>query len=280
MTRTWFITGVSSGFGLEMASQILARGDRVIGTVRKPDAVEHLKAQYGERFSTSLLDLTDLPRIRPVVDRAFHDLGRIDVVVNNAGYGLFGALEGLTSEQVRHQISTNLVGPIHVVKAALPHLRAQGGGRLLAMSTYGGQAALPGASLYHASKWGLEGFFDSIAAEAAPFDIGVTILEPGGARTGFRRVASEEMAADVEAYRHTAIGGLRARLQDASQPPLGDTAKMVEIMIASVDQTPAPRRIALGSDAYAMIERALQERLAALQAQKDVALSTDLRVGE
>ncbi|HWL84426.1 MAG TPA: SDR family NAD(P)-dependent oxidoreductase, partial [Polyangiaceae bacterium] len=166
-------------------------------------------------------------------------------------------------------------GPIQVVRAALPHLRKQGGGRILALSTYGGQATYPGASLYHASKWGMEGFFDSISGEIASFNIGVTIVEPGGARTGFRSTAGAQMGAELDAYKGTPIGMIRTVLEDPARIPAGDPAKMVEIMIDSVDQNPAPKRLVLGSDSYAMIEKALAERLAAVQAQKDLAFSTD-----
>jgi len=152
MSRTWFITGINSGFGREMTEQLLANGDRVAGTVRKLDSVDDLKARYGDQLSAARLDVTDIAATKQVVARAFADLGKIDVIVNNAGYGLFGPVEGLTGEQIQHQIDTNLVGPIQVTRAALPHLRAQGGGRILALSTYGGQATHPGASLYHASK--------------------------------------------------------------------------------------------------------------------------------
>src|ERR1700730_16122984 len=131
-TRTWFITGVNSGFGRELAQQLLARGDRVARTVRREGSVNDLRAEYGDRFWLGHLDVTDLPRIREVVDAAFADLGRLDVVVINAGYGLFGAAEELTDDQVEHQITTNLLGSIQTARAVLPHLRAQGGGRLSA----------------------------------------------------------------------------------------------------------------------------------------------------
>src|SRR5882762_3730971 len=201
----WFVTGVNSGFGRQMTEQLLARGDRVAGTVRKMDAMNDLKARYGDLLWLAHLDVTDTPAIHQVVNKAFADLGKIDVVVNNAGYGLFGAAEGLTNDQIAHQIDTNLVGPIQVVRAALPHLRKQGGGRILALSTYGGQATYPGASLYHASKWGMEGFFDSISGEVASFHFGVTIVEPGGARTGFRSTAGARMGAELEAYKGTPV---------------------------------------------------------------------------
>lgn len=275
MTHTWFITAVNSGFGREMSQQLLARGHRVVGTVRELQSVDDLRERYPESFRRLPLDVTDIAAIPNVVRQAFAEYGRIDVVMNNAGYGLFGPAEGLTSEQIRDQIDTNLVGPIHVTRAALPHLRAQGGGRIVAMSTYGGQAAHPGASLYHASKWGLEGFFESLAAEVAFFDIGVTIVEPGSVRTAFRCTAGARMGADLPAYKDSPIGALRARLADPAFAPNGDLEKMVRVIIASAHETPAPRRIVLGTDAYNMIHKALSERLAGLEAQKQQALSTD-----
>lgn len=274
--RTWFITGISSGFGREMASQLLARGDRVFGTVRNPDAAANLSACYGALLKTAELDVTDTDAVHGVIQRAFQELGMIDVIVNNAGYGLFGAVEGLTNEQIRHQIDTNLVGPIQVTRAALPYLRAQGGGRILALSSYGGQATHPGASLYHASKWGLEGFLESVAAEVAPFNIGVTIVEPGGAGTSFRATASASLGPDLEAYKGTPIDMIRAALSDPARGPKGDPTKIVARMIASVEETPAPKRLVLGSDAYAIIHRALTARLADVERQGHDASSTDL----
>jgi NAD(P)-dependent dehydrogenase (short-subunit alcohol dehydrogenase family) len=273
--RTWFITGVNSGFGRHMTEQLLARGDRVAGTVRKLDSMNDLKAKYRDLLWLAHLDVTDTAAIHRVVNKAFVDLGKIDVVVNNAGYGLFGAAEELTDEQITHQINTNLIGPIQVLRAALPHLRAQGGGRIIQLSTYGGQATHPGASLYHASKWGSEGFFESAMQELAPFNIGVTIVEPGGARTQFR-FGSAQLGPKMDAYDGTPAGMTRTMLQDTSRLPNGDPAKMVKIMIDSVDQNPAPKRIVLGSDSYTVIQKALTERLAAVEAQKDVAFSTDL----
>ena len=277
-SRTWLITGVNSGFGRQITEQLLARGDRVAGTVRKLETMADLKTQFGDSLWLATLDLTDMSAIRQVVDKAFANLGRIDVIVSNAGYGLFGAAEELSDEQVDHQISTNLLGPIHLVRAALPHLRAQGGGRIIGLSTYGGQAALPGGSLYHASKWGLEGFLDSVAQELAPFKIGVTIVEPGGARTNFR-FGGAQLGTPLGAYQNTPGAMVHKMIKDTSRLPIGDPAKMAKVMIDSVDQNPAPKRIALGSDAYAIIQTALTERLAALEAQKEIALSTDFPKG-
>jgi NAD(P)-dependent dehydrogenase (short-subunit alcohol dehydrogenase family) len=276
--RTWLITGISSGFGRHMTEQLLERGDRVAGTVRKMDAVADLKAHHPDRLWLARLDVTDAAAIKEVVNRAFKELDRIDVIVNNAGYGLFGAAEELTDEQILHQVNTNLLGPIHMIRAALPHLRAQGGGRIIQLSTYGGQAAVPGGSLYHATKWGIEGFCDAMAGELAPFNIGATIVEPGGARTEFR-FGSSKVGQPLDAYKGTPAGNVHVFLKDTSRLPIGDPAKMVKLMIDSVEQTPAPKRLVLGSDSFKAIQKALTDRLVTVEAQRDIAFSTDFPTG-
>lgn len=274
--QTWFITGINSGFGRIMTERLLARGDRVAGTLRKPNAVDDLKSAYGDRLWTAALDLTDIDAIHRLVEQAFVDLGHIDVLVNNAGYGLFGPVEGLSDAQISNQIGTNLIGPIHVARAAIPHLRKQGCGRIIQLSTYGGQATHPGASLYHASKWGIEGFMEAFAKEVEPFNIGVTIVEPGGARTAFRAAAGVNLGVTPPAYEGTPAGMAGVVLNDPSRLPKGDPVKMVDAMIASVARSPAPRRLVLGSDAYAAIRSALSERLSEVEAQKDTAPLTDV----
>jgi NAD(P)-dependent dehydrogenase (short-subunit alcohol dehydrogenase family) len=276
--RTWLITGVNSGFGRHMTEQLLGRGDRVAGTVRRLKTMDALKAQHGERLWLARLDMTERAAIRPVVDAAFAALGRIDVVVSNAGYGLFGAAEEATDDQVFHQIDTNLTGPILLTRAALPHLRAQGGGRIIQVSTYGGQASFPGGTYYHASKWGAEGFFEAVAKEVACFGVGVTIVEPGGARTGFRH-GGAQLGPKLDAYDGTPAAMTRAMLQDRTRLAAGDPARMAAIMIDSADQAPAPLRIVLGADAYGVLQAVHAERLAAVEAQKDLAHSTDLPAG-
>lgn len=276
MARNWFITGINSGLGRQMTTQLLERGERVYGTVRNRDAVVDLEQRFGDALIVDELDVTDTAATQTVVKSAFARMGRIDVLVNNAGYGLFGVLEGLDSGKIRHQIDTNLVGPIEVTRAAKPFLRGQGGGHIIAISTYGGQATHPGASLYHASKWGMEGFFDSLAAEVSGFNIGVTIVEPGGARTGFRQAAGSQAGVLHEAYRDTPVGTMLGRLADPGFVANGDPAKMAARIIESVDTSPASRRLVLGSDAYGMIENALTGRLEELRLQKNKAPATDL----
>lgn len=272
--RTWFITGVSSGFGLEMTRQLLERGDRVAGTARRMEVLTDLFREYEDRFWRRHLDLTDTVAVRRIVVEAFAELGQIDVIVNNAGYGLMGAAEEVSDEQIRHQFYTNVIGSIQVVRAALPYLRAQGGGRILQLSSMGGQWAMPGLSLYHASKWAIEGFFESASQDIAGFNIQTTLVEPGSARTEFA-ASGAIISTAMPVYADTPAGAVRRRMEPGFHGQPGDPAKMVAAMIASVDQEPAPKRLALGSDAYANIHQGLSERLAALEQQKDVAFSTD-----
>lgn len=271
---TWFITGTSSGFGRLLTEKLLERGDRVAATLRTVSALDDLTARYGDRLWVEALDVTDTAAVRRVVDRAFADLGRIDVIVNNAGYGLFGAAEEVTDDQIRRQIDTNVVGSIQVIRAALPHLRAQGGGRILQVSSDGGQITYPNFSLYHASKWAIEGFVEATAQEVAPFGIAFTLVEPGPAGTGFG--ARLVRADSLPVYEDTPAGETRRAMDGGTFTVTGDPEKFVDAMIASVGVSPAPLRLTLGSTAYHSIRAALTARLAALDAQKDIALAADL----
>ena len=272
--RTWLITGANSGFGRHLSEQLLSRGDRVVGTFRAVGSVDDLADRWPATFHPARLDVTDPGGITAVVDAAWRERGRVDVVVSNAGYGLMGAAEELTDEQLAHQIATNLTGSIRLIRAALPHLRRQGGGRILQLSSVGGQAAWPGGSLYHATKWGVEGFADALAGEVAPFGIGVTIVEPGGARTNFRYGGSV-LASRIAEYDGTPAAAIRRILTERTAQGIGDAALMAAEMIASVDRSPAPRRLVLGSDAYTAMESALAARLADVRSQRESAARTD-----
>ncbi|MFD3523457.1 SDR family oxidoreductase [Streptomyces sp. NPDC058653] len=271
--RTWFITGSNSGFGRQMTERLLARGDRVAATARDTSSLDDLKATYRDLLWTAHLDVTDTAEIRAVVEKAFADLGRIDVIVNNAGYALFGAAEELTDEQIEHQLATNLVGPIQIVRAAVPHLREQGGGRIIQISTYGGQVTHPGASLYHSSKWGVEGFMESLAKELPPFGIGVTIVEPGSAATGFR-LSGSRLASPMAVYDDTPAAMPRG-IRNPALPSVSDPAKVAAEIIATADQETAPLRLVTGSDAYRYIRDALRERLTDIESQEASAALTD-----
>lgn len=273
MSNTWFITGTSTGLGRELTEQLLASGDTVAATLRQPSALDDLKAQYGDQLWTAPLDVTDTPSVRRVVDQAFTELGQIDVIVNNAGYALFGAAEELSDDQIQQQIDTNLIGSIQVIRAALPHLRAQRRGRILQLSSEGGQIAYPNFSLYHTTKWAVEGFCESLAQEVAPFGIEVTIVQPGPTRTAF--VGGLVRPAPMPEYDQTPAGDMRRALASGAFTANGDPVRTVQAIIASVSQHPAPRRLTLGSSAYTSVRAALVERLALLDAQKDVAFSAD-----
>ena len=241
-SRTWLITGVSSGFGRELTEQLLDHGDRVVGTVRDTGKVKDLLDRYPQTFTAPVLDVTDPIAVREVVDHAFAEVGRVDVVVSNAGYGLFGAAEELTDAQVDHIIATNLTGSIQLIRASLPHLRAQGSGRIIQISTYGGQVAFAGNSLYHASKWGIEGFAESVAQEVAPFGIGVTIVEPGGARTEFR-YGSAQVAELMPEYDGNPAHAFQAMLDPAGPPASGDPTRMAARMHTRCRTCCAVRRV-------------------------------------
>ena len=252
----------------------MACGDRVAATLRTVTALDDLKTRHGDRLWTAPLDVTDTAAVRRVVDRAFGELGRVDVTVNNADYGLMGAAEEVSDDQIRWQVDTNLIGSIQVIRAVLPHLRAQGGGRILQLASEGGQIALPALSLYHATKWGIEGFVEATAKEVAPFGIELTLVEPGPARTSFG--VGLDRAAPSAAYVETPAGEVRRAFAEGTFTVTGDPSKFVDAMIASADASPARLRLALGSTAYHNIRTALADRLAALDAQRDLALSTDL----
>ncbi len=271
LNKTWLITGASSGFGRSMTEKLLATGDRVVATLRKMQALDDLKARYGEQLVIVALDVSDGDAVRRVVDEVFAS-GRVDVVVANAAYGSFGAAEEFSDDQVRAIIDTNILGSIQLIRAALPHLRAQGGGRVLQVSSEGGQIAYPAFSLYHATKWAVEGFVESVAQEVAPFKIEFTLVEPGPTATGFRG-GMVHPPAILPAYEQTPVGALR---RATGLTRTGDVDKMVQAMIDSVGQSPAPKRLVLGAGPYGRIRAALTERLAALESQKALAHSTDI----
>src|SRR5690348_9981392 len=186
MSKFWLITGTSKGFGRVWAEAALERGDRVVATARNADTLTPLVETYGDLVLPLALDVTDKAAIDAAVKQAHEHFDRLDVVVNNAGYGLFGTIEEVTEEQARAQVETNLFGPLWVTKAVLPILREQGAGHIIQVSTIGGINAFPGIGMYHASKWGLEGFTQSLAAEVKDFGIKVTLIEPAGFSTDWR----------------------------------------------------------------------------------------------
>ena len=276
MQKIWFITGVSSGFGLEITKQLLARGDIVAGTVRQGSSTEELARLHPETFARYTLDVRDRAALKAAIDAAAARFGRIDVLVNNAGYGLFGAAEELSEAEIDAVIGTNLAGSIAAVQAVLPHMRAQGAGRIVQISSYGGQVAYPGNSLYHATKFGIEGFCESVAQEVAPFGIRFTIVEPGGARTDFR-YRSAHVAKLLPAYDGNPAHAFLKMLDPANGLAAGDPVRMASRIIeaADSDKTGTPLRIVLGSQALHATLETLEKRLAELKTEEALARSTD-----
>lgn len=275
--RVWLITGISSGFGRHLTEQLLDRGERVVGTVRRAESVSDLADKHSDNLRVEVLDVRDTPALRTVVDHTAADFGRIDVVISNAGYGVFGAAEELSDEQIDAILATDLYAPIQLFRAALPHMRTAGSGRIIQISSYGGQVAFPGNSLYHASKWGIEGFAESVAQEVAGFGIGITIVEPGGARTEFR-YGSAQVADPIPAYAGTPARSFEKMLDPANGLAPGDPARIATAIINSAEQQPAPLRIVLGSQALDTTISAIEKRLADFKTQTDLAASTDIRV--
>ena len=277
MAGTWMITGVSSGFGNEMARQLLEKGETVIGTVRNTRKVEALIAKYPETFDCEILDVTNVDDVHRLVFDMWEKHERIDVAVSNAGYGLFGCAEELTDADIDKIIATNLTGSIAFIRSMLPGMRKQGGGRIIQISSYGGQVAFAANSLYHATKFGIEGFCESVAQEIAQFNIGMTIVEPGGARTEFR-YGSAHVANLMPEYE--ACHGFLNMLDASKGLAPGDPAKMAARIIESIDKNPAPLRMVLGSQALTATIDRLEERVADYKTQTDLAASTDFENGD
>lgn len=273
MSETWLITGVSSGFGYEMTKQLLENGDTVIGTVRSKNKVEEFISKYPKTFDCRILDVTEVSAIHAVVDNASANHGKIDVIVSNAGYGLFGAAEELNDDEINHIIATNLTGSIMIIRSALPYLRKQESGSIIQISSYGGRVAFAANSMYHATKFGIEGFCESVAQEVAKYNIKMTIVEPGGARTEFR-YGSARVARLMPEYDH--VHGFLNMLDPAKGLAPGDPAKMAARIIESVDKPDTPLHMVLGFQALkATIER-LEERVAVYKTQTETAASTDI----
>lgn len=271
--KTWLITGASSGLGRLMCETLLARGDRVFASVRREAVLDDIREQYGERLQVLVLDLSSTATIRPAIEAAFAQAGRIDIVVSNAAYGLFGAAEELSDTQIERQIATNLTGSIQLIRSVIPFMRLQGGGRIVQVSSEGGQIAYPDFSLYHATKWGIEGFVEAVCQEVSTFGIDFLLVEPGPTATKF--AAGLDIADALPVYRDTASGKLRAALMSGEFAINGDAEKTVMAMIAAANAVSPPLRLPLGSTAYDNIEAALKIRMDALQAMKAVAYGAD-----
>lgn len=273
MNTVWFITGSSRGLGRSLVAAVLAHGGYVAATARRPEQLADLVAQYGDRILPLALDVTNSTQISQAVAAASAHFGRLDVVVNNAGFGITGAVEGYTEEQVRSQLETNLYAPIAVTRAVLPYLRRQGSGHILQISSLGGRVGNPGAAIYQAAKFGLSGFSEALAKEVAPLGIRVTSVEPGGFRTDW---AGESMSyAPVVPGYETTVGPRVAMLQGGGFEPMGDPDKAAQVMLELVSHPEPPVHLLLGSEAVAITVHAEDARRAELEKWRAVSESTN-----
>jgi NAD(P)-dependent dehydrogenase (short-subunit alcohol dehydrogenase family) len=266
--KTWFITGSSRGFGREWAQAALERGDNVVATARDVESLSDLVSTYGDHLLALELDVTDRAAAFDCVAQAHEHFGRLDVVVNNAGYGLFGAIEEVSEAQARAQIETNLFGALWVTQAALPLLREQQSGHFIQVSSIGGIVAFAGIGLYHASKWGLEGFSEALSQEVAEFGIHVTLVEPGGFDTdwsGSSAVNAEPLSAYAPLRERRAAG------RRAATP--GRTDATGPAILAIVDADPPPLRVFLGAVPLGLAKERYAQRLATWEEWKDVSLA-------
>nr|WP_028923539.1 SDR family oxidoreductase [Pseudonocardia acaciae] len=272
-SQTWLITGASTGLGRVLAETVLAHGDRVVATARNVTALDDLVGPGADDVVRLPLDVTDHDQVRAAVAEAVERAGAIDVLVNNAGHGLLGALEELSDEQIRRIMATNVFGVLAVTRAVLPHMRARRSGHIVQMSSVGGAVGNPGHALYATSKFALEGMSEALAGEVGPLGIRVTIVEPGPFRTEFLG-RSMEFAEPIDDYRSTPAGRLREHFAtgDGAQP--NDPRRAAEAIIRAVRDESSPLRLPLGPEAVTRIREKLRRQLADLDAWEKVSLDT------
>ncbi|WP_026204191.1 oxidoreductase [Actinomycetospora chiangmaiensis] len=277
--RVWLVTGASRGLGRALVEECLEAGDTVVATARKASSLDDLRGAHGDRLVAKDLDVTDRDATFRVVREAAEQVGRIDVLVANAGYGLGGGVEEVSEAEARDQIEVNLFGALWSIQAVLPTMRAQGSGHILPISSVGGVGAFPNTGLYHATKWGLEGLSESLAQEVAGFGVHVTIIEPGPFRTdwnGGSMVRAEPMSAYDEALgaRREAMDGRGA----FTQP--GDPRRAAEAMRQVVASEEPPLRLLLGNAAADLAPKLWQQRIDEAARWEQVARGADFPEGE
>jgi NAD(P)-dependent dehydrogenase (short-subunit alcohol dehydrogenase family) len=277
--RTWFITGASTGFGRVLAEEVLKAGGKVIATARNRDKVADLEAKYPQKAKALALDVTDDSQVDSAVTQAFAQFGRVDVLVNNAGYGVAGAIEEVSESEFMPMFETNVFGLLRVTRAFLPHLRKQRSGHILNLSSIGGVVASPGMGYYNATKFAVEGISEALAAEVAPLGIHVTIIEPGPFRTDFlgrSGVVAKTRVADYD----TTAGNMRKYFAENNGKQKGDPVRAVHAMMQIVESPNPPLRLPMGASALERLRNKLASWKKEIAAWEQVTLGADFPEGE
>jgi len=278
MSKVWFVTGSSSGFGRNIAEAVLATGDCLVATARDPRRLEDLVATYGDQVRTAPLDVADEDAARAAVQVAIDAFGRLDVVVNNAGYGDVAPFEQLSSERFKAVMDTNFYGVVNVTRAALPVMRKQKSGCILQISSVGGRLALPGSTAYHAAKWAVGGLTESLAQEVAPFGVKVCALEPGGMRTNWGARAHQDVPALLPDY-EPSVGAIITTLKSLWGQENGDPLKVAQVILRLALSDRLPAHLLLGSDAVRYAGEAEAVRAADAERWKETSVLIDTNAG-
>jgi NAD(P)-dependent dehydrogenase (short-subunit alcohol dehydrogenase family) len=273
MSKVWLITGSSRGFGRSLAEAVLEHGDRLVATARHPEQLSDLVTHSGEQVRAVTLDVTNAEQARAAAAAAVEAFGRLDVVVNNAGYGYVAAIEDASEAELRAQIETDLWGVINVTRAALPILHRQRSGHIVQFSSIAGRMGMAGAGAYHTAKWAVEGFSEALAREVAPLGIKVTIIEPGAFRTDFNVSSLRERPPSAD-YQPT-VGPVMGFLHQVAGHEPGDPAKAAQAIIAIVNEDNPPLRLLLGTDAVQLARQIDQAKLAETDRWEALSSSTD-----
>ena len=274
MTKTWLVTGSASGLGRNIAEAVLESGDRLVATARDPRRLEDLLKKYGDQVRTAALNVVDEAAARAAVQTAVEAFGRLNVVVNNAGYGDIAPFEQLSSERFKAVVDTNFHGVVNVCRAAIPIMRKQKSGCILQVSSVGGRLARPGNSPYHAAKWAVGGFTESLAQEAAPFGVKVCSLEPGGMRTNWGARANQNTPDLIPDY-ESSVGSFVKALASYWGHECSDPVKVAQVILRLAAAERLPTHLLLGSDAVKHAGDADATRAADAQSWRDISVSTD-----
>ncbi len=275
MSKVWLVTGSASGLGRNIAEAILASGARLLATARDPSRLDDLVKKYGDQINTATLDVADEEAAKASVRAAIDAFGRLDVVVNNAGYGDIAPFEQLSPERFKALIDTNFYGVVYMTRAALPVMRKQRSGCILQVSSVGGRLAVPGSAGYHAAKWAVGGFTETIAQEVAPFSVKVCALEPGGVRTNWGTRAHKDVPELLPDY-ELSVGAVVKALRPFWGKENSDPAKVAQLILRLPDSEHLPTHLLLGSDAVQYAGQAEARRAQEAERWREVSVSTDV----